>query len=151
MEKEIVQPLEHLDVYVNNCGPFQEKGYKYIISQIKEKAGKTKQGLPSFENMDSFGYMILQKPLQALNMVYPNKLLDGPNPGFDGKILLGSEGLKRTMKYTETTNPPTRKNFEYKNSHFDKFFSPEHIGKYSSKIKSITNNILKSKGNCLDL
>ena len=144
--KEIVQPLEHLDVYVNNCGPFQEKGYKYIISQIKEKAGKTKQGLPSFENMDSFGYMILQKPLQALNMVYPNKLLDGPNPVFDGKILLGSEGLKRTMKYTETTNPPTRKNFEYKNSHFDKFFSPEHIGKYSSKIKSITNNILKSKG-----
>lgn len=144
--KEIVQSLEHLDVYVNTCGSFQEKGYKYIISQIKEKAGKTKQGLPSFENMDSFGYMILQKPLQALNMIYPNKLLDGPNPVFDGKILLGSEGLKRTMKYTETTNPPTRKNFEYKNKHFGEIFAPENISMYSSKIKSITNNILKSKG-----
>lgn len=144
--KEIVQPLEHLDVYVNTCGSFQEKGYKYIISQIKEKAGKSKQGLPSFENMDSFGYMILQKPLQALNMIFPNKLLQGDKPVFDGKILLGSEGLKRTMKYTETTNPPTRKNFEYKNNHFGEFFAPENIGKYSSKIKSITDNILKSKG-----
>ena len=144
--KEIVQPLEHLDVYVNNCGSFQEKGYNYIISQIKEKAGTTKQGLPNFENMDSFGYMILQKPLQALNMVYPNKSLEGTKPKFDGKVLLGSEGLRRTMKYTETTNPPTRKNFEYKNDHFGEFFAPENIGKYSSKIKSITDNILKSKG-----
>jgi superfamily II DNA or RNA helicase len=146
--KEIVQPLEHLDVYVNTCGSFQEKGYKYIISQIKEKAGKTKLGLPSFENMDSFGYTILQKPLQALNMVYPNKLLDSNKPGFDGKILLGSEGLKRTMKFTETTNPPTRKNFEYKNKNddFGEFFAPENIGNYSSKIKSITDNIMKSKG-----
>ena len=71
--KEIIQPLEHLDVYVSTCGSFQEKGYNYIISNIKEKAGKTKDGLPSFENMDSFGYTILQKPLQALNMVYPHK------------------------------------------------------------------------------
>jgi hypothetical protein len=133
---------------VNTCGSFQEKGYKYIISQIKEKAGKTKLGLPSFENMDSFGYTILQKPLQALNMVYPNKLLDSNKPGFDGKILLGSEGLKRTMKFTETTNPPTRKNFEYKNKNddFGEFFAPENIGNYSSKIKSITDNIMKSKG-----
>ena len=144
--KMIIQPLEHLDVYVNVCGTFQEKGYNYILSTIKEKAGKTKAGLPSFENMDSFGYTVLQKPLQALNIVYPNKMLDVPKPIIDPKILLGSEGLKRTMKYTETTNPPSRKNFEYKNKDFGNFFAPDKIGQYSSKIKSITDNILNSEG-----
>jgi hypothetical protein len=130
--KAIVQPLEHLDVYVNVCGAFQEKGYNYILSTIKEKAGKTKAGLPSFENMDSFGYTVLQKPLQALNIIYPNKMLDVAKPIIDTKILLGSEGLKRTMKYTETTNPPTRKNFEYRNKDFGDFFAPDKIGQYSS-------------------
>jgi hypothetical protein len=144
--KAIVQPLEHLDVYVNVCGAFQEKGYNYILSTIKEKAGKTKAGLPSFENMDSFGYTVLQKPLQALNIIYPNKMLDVVKPIIDTKILLGSEGLKRTMKYTETTNPPTRKNFEYRNKDFGDFFAPDKIGQYSSKIKSITDNILNSDG-----
>ena len=144
--KAIVQPLEHLDVYVNVCGTFQEKGYNYILSTIKEKAGKTKAGLPSFENMDSFGYTVLQKPLQALNIIYPNKMLDVAKPIIDIKLLLGSEGLKRTMKYTETTTPPTRKNFEYKNKDFGDFFAPDKIGQYSSKIKSITDNILNSDG-----
>ena len=144
--KDIVQPLEHLDVYVNVCGTFQEKGYNYILSSIKEKAGKTKAGLPSFENMDSFGYTVLQKPLQALNIVYPNKMLNIEKPVIDTKLLLGSEGLKRTMKYTETTTPPTRKNFEYRNKDFGDFFAPDKIGQYSSKIKSITDNILNSDG-----
>lgn len=144
--KAIVQPLEHLDVYVNVCGTFQEKGYNYILSSIKEKAGKTKAGLPSFENMDSFGYTVLQKPLQALNIVYPNKMLNIEKPVIDTTLLLGSEGLKRTMKYTETTNPPTRKNFEYRNKDFGDFFAPDKIGQYSSKIKSITDNILNSDG-----
>ena len=78
------------------------------MEEIKKKAGKTKQGLPTFENMESFGYTMLQKPLQALNMVYPNKGLDN-NTNIDAKILIGKEGLNKIMKYTETTNPPTRK------------------------------------------
>ena len=143
--KTIVQPLEHVDVYVNVAGSYQQKVYDYIIDQIKEKSGKTKQGLPSFENMDAFGYTMLQKPLQALNMVYPNKSFD-ENAKVDPKILLGSDGLKKIMKYTETTNPPTRKNFEYKSSSYGNIFSPENIGQYSNKIKSITNNILNSEG-----
>lgn len=143
--KTIVQPLEHVDVYVNMAGSYQQKVYDYIIEQIKEKSGKTKQGLPSFENMDAFGYTLLQKPLQALNMVYPNKSFD-ENSKVDAKILLGSDGLKKIMKYTETTNPPTRKNFEYKNTTYGSIFSPENIGQYSNKIKSITNNILNSDG-----
>ena len=70
--KPILQPLEHLDVFVNNCGSYQEKGYNYILSEIKTNIEKTKGGISGFENMDSFGYTILQKPLQALNIIYPN-------------------------------------------------------------------------------
>ena len=138
--------MEHLDVYINNCGSFQQLAYDYIMDNIKEKNSKKKDGLLSFENMDSFGYTILQKPLQALNMVYPNKILKSDNKIFDSKILLGSEGLKRCMKFKETTNPPTKKNFEYKNNDFGDFFAPENIGQYSSKIKSIIDNIYNSDG-----
>ena len=147
--KPIIQPLEHINLFVNNCGSYQEKAYMYIISQIKEKYAKNKKGLPSFENMDSFGYIVLQKPLLALNMVYPNKLLDTDSDNFDSKFLLGSEGLRRTMKYTETSNPPTKKNFEYKSnikSEFGNIFSTNEIGKYSSKIKSITESVKNSEG-----
>ena len=77
--KPIIQSLEHLDVYVNIAGSYQQRAYEYIIKKISEKAGKTKAGLPSFENMEAFGYTLLQKPLQALNMVYPNKLFDEGN------------------------------------------------------------------------
>jgi len=144
--KEILQPLEHLDVYVTNCGSFQQLGYNYIIDSIKEKASNKKEGLPSFENLDTFGYTILQKPLQALNMLYPTKLLQDESPKFDSKILLGTEGLKRCMKWKETTNPPSRNNFEYKNDDFGKIFSPENIGEYSGKIKNIVDNIYNSDG-----
>lgn len=144
--KPIIQPLEHLDVFVNKCGSYQEKGYNYIISQLKEKSKKNKDGLPSFENMDSFGYTILQKPLQALNIVYPHKKLDIDKPSFDSKLLTGSDGLKRIFKYTETSNPPTKKNFEYKTSGYENMFLPDNIGDYSSKIKGIIDNIYNSNG-----
>jgi hypothetical protein len=148
--KSIVQPLEHLDVYVNQCGTYQEKGYNYILSEIKINIEKTKGGMTGFEKMDSFGYTILQKPLQALNIIYPTKQLteSDTTTTFNSKALLGSEGLKRIMKFTETSNPPTRKNFEYKdkNSEFGEIFSPDNIGKYSSKIKSITDSVINSDG-----
>ena len=142
----ILQPLEHIDVYVNNCGEYQEKGYAYIISELKKNSKTSKEGLPTFDNMESFGYTLLQKPLLALNMVYPYSKLDEANPTFDSKTLIGSTGLKRIVKWTETTNPPTKKNFEYKTKEYNNIFSPSEIGKYSSKIKNITNNILNSDG-----
>ena len=36
-ERKIIQPLEHLDVYIENIGEYQFKVYKYIISQLKNK------------------------------------------------------------------------------------------------------------------
>jgi len=139
--KEIIQPLEHLDVYVNQCGDYQQLGYNYIIDNIIKKTNKNK--MPNFENLDSFGYTILQKPLQGLNMIYPTKLLKKENPKFDSKIMLGTEGLTNCMKWNREK---PYQNFEYKNNDFGKIFDIEEIGKYSSKIKSIINNIYNSNG-----
>jgi hypothetical protein len=144
--KPIIQPLEHVNVFVNNVSSYQEKAYNYVIEYSRNKSKKSKDGMPSFDNMEKFGYTVLQKPLMALNMVFPHEKLDVENPVIDPKLITGSDGLRNIMDYTETTNPPTRKNFVYKKSKYGNIFSPELIGNFSSKIKSITENIMHSDG-----
>jgi len=60
-----------------NCGKCQYCAYKYIIYNLRNKSFKTttKTGLirnmPDFENMESFGYTLLQTPIEALIISYP--------------------------------------------------------------------------------
>jgi len=60
-----------------NCGKCQYCCYKYIIYNLRHKKFTitTKQGIvrdmPSFENMESFGYTLLQTPLESLIISYP--------------------------------------------------------------------------------
>ena len=72
-----------LSLYLNtieeckNCGECQGCVYKYIIHNLRNKQFTitTKKGvvkeMPSFENMESFGYTLLQTPLESLIMSYP--------------------------------------------------------------------------------
>ena len=61
----------------NNCGKCQYCCYKYIIYNLRNKKFTitTKQGvireMPNFENMESFGYTLLQTPLESLIISYP--------------------------------------------------------------------------------
>ncbi len=61
----------------NNCGKCQYCCYKYILYNLRNKKFQvtTKYGvtrdMPSFENMEKFGYTILQTPLEALIISYP--------------------------------------------------------------------------------
>jgi hypothetical protein len=61
----------------NNCGKCQYCSYKYIIYNLKHKnfSISTKKGvvrdMPNFENMESFGYTLLQTPLESLIISYP--------------------------------------------------------------------------------
>lgn len=59
------------------CGKCQYCAYRYIIHQLRNKqfsittrTGIVKE-LPSFENMESFGYTLLQVPLESLIISYP--------------------------------------------------------------------------------
>jgi len=60
-----------------NCGNCQYCAYKYIIFNLRNKnlSITTKKGvmkeMPSFENMESFGYTLLQTPLEALIISFP--------------------------------------------------------------------------------
>ena len=59
------------------CGECQYCAYKYIIYNLRNKQFSitTKTGvvrdMPTFENMESFGYTLLQTPLEALIISYP--------------------------------------------------------------------------------
>jgi hypothetical protein len=72
-----------LSLYLNkigdckDCGACQYCCYRYIIYNLKHKRFSitTKHGLvremPNFENMESFGYTLLQTPLESLIISYP--------------------------------------------------------------------------------
>ena len=141
----IRQPLEMLSIFLTQCGPAQQIGYDYIINHLKENVGKeTGRKMPDFENMEAFGYTLLQRPLEALNMIYPdNRLSEG---SVDPKDLVGKSGLSRIMKFKESNSPIFRGDFEYKTDDYGRIFSPSEIGKYSGKIKNICDSIINSEG-----
>jgi len=139
----ILQPIEMLHLYFTEIGTVQERGYQYILQQFKEDTGKH---MPSFENMEKFGYTMLQRPLEALNIVYPHSKLEEEGKRIDPKELVGKNGLKRIMKYKETTNPLSRGEFEYRTMEYGRLFSLTEIGKYSCKIENICKTIARSDG-----
>ena len=59
------------------CGRCQLCAYRYIIYNLRNKQFTitTKTGIvremPNFENMESFGYTLLQTPLESLIISYP--------------------------------------------------------------------------------
>ena len=156
---ENVEKITLIDVYINNIGDYQYYGYAYILKNILTQAAKTKKQ-PSFENMEKFGYSILQPPLEALNIVYPSPSLTletmteyitrtpdeitESEETVTNNLLIGKRGLTNIMTFDEieNTNPPQRLNFEYKPwvlERFGSIFSPELISTYSAKMKSISD------------
>jgi superfamily II DNA or RNA helicase len=137
--KNIVQPLEHVNVFLTNIGRYQNLIYNTILDEIIKK--DTDEA--TFQNMDTFGYTLLQKPLMSLNMTYP-----GFREGENINEYFGKDGLKNYMKFKKTTESQglPREDFEYKSENSEKIFSTENIGNYSAKIKNICSSIKKSKG-----
>ena len=65
------------NIFLTNIGSYQSKGYQLVIDSLRKKKFSTStakgvvRDMPNFENMESFGYTLLQIPLEALNIVYP--------------------------------------------------------------------------------
>ena len=76
--KPIDEPLNHIPVFTTSIGEYQAKCYDYIMFNLRTNIFKSsrERDMPSFENMESFGYNTLQQPLESLNMVYPNEEFD---------------------------------------------------------------------------
>ena len=170
----IIQNIERIAVYLNKIGTYQSKGYEYIIKElIGEKPGERdsdhEKTLLTLEKIDSLGYTLLQKPIEALNIIYPSEDLDyifsekvlgedsekvpgedsekvPKKGGVDVKSIVGKSGLDRIIKYSISGTPATRRNAEYKSDSYGRIFSPTEIGKYSGKIAEICERILNSTG-----
>jgi hypothetical protein len=158
----ITDPLQFIHVYKNEIGSYQAKGYQAIIDYLGlksaiavDKNGK-ERAMPTFENMESFGYTLLMAPLESLIIVYPNlvldKLVEGRSNGLSEaakkemiKSMIGKGGLMANLKFNRTEKPvPKRYDYEYKpktKSTYGDIFSPENIGKYSAKIANICDII----------
>ena len=163
----IIQGIEILSLYLTHIGPYQQLGYSYILEKIKASLTNENKSV-TFDDMEKFGYTILQKPLEALNIVYPDERLDdiqlnqelteaseSTEPQLDAdtskkqvsidiRDLVGKAGLSRIMDY-DVDN--VRYNFRYKNiDKYGRIFSKNEIGKYSSKIYNICQRIMNSEG-----
>ena len=169
-QQPIDEPLKHIPVYKNNVGSYQGLAYDFIMRTLGLKSFSTtnamgkKRIMPTFENMEGFGYNLLLDPLEALIMVYPNPDLDKILEDRDRepeefnqeknteiiKSMIGKAGLKQIMKSKSTYEPiPIRNGFEYLPKvlkTYGEIFSPTEIHKYSSKIANICEIVKRSKG-----
>jgi hypothetical protein len=71
----------------------------------------------------------------------------------DPHQLTGKAGLERMMNFIDEKSPPQKGDFEYKKStleNYGKIFSRELVGKYSSKIKTVLDNILNPETDKVD-
>jgi hypothetical protein len=143
--KDVSEPIQFLSLYIVSSGGYQTSGYNYIVNQLSQSEQF------NIENMEQLGYIQLTKPLEALNIVYPNLALfeEDMDAEIDIKNLVGKGGLNSIMTYKETISPPSKNNFKYKPDilqNYGRIFSPENIEIYSAKIKAICDNILNSEG-----
>ena len=160
----IEDPLQFIPVYKNKIGEYQERGYQAIIdylglksTTVVDKNGKERI-MPTFENMENFGYTLLMAPLEALIITYPNMVLDKKKKELSEKDnkdmiknMVGKGGLMNIVKYKEVKGPiPRRYDYEYipkMKAVYQEIFNPENIGRFSSKIETICKLINKpSKG-----
>jgi len=134
--------IKHISLYLTDMGEYQKRGYDYIMQRIQLSTLESAEAEAEAETKsESFGYTVLQEPLQGLNIIYPDERLNEENPTVNSNELIGAGGLKRIMNFEME---PVRGNFSYKKK--TSIFSPQEIGKYSGKIKKICDLILKAEG-----
>ena len=135
MNGKQIEPTDHkIPIFINKIGDYQEKGYRVVIEDLKNKASD------QFEDMDTFKYTLLMAPIEALNIVYPYDEADDPSD--IAQTITGKSGLSRVMSYKETSS--ARFNFQYKNPGI-RIFSKDELPKYSSKMAKICDIIRESK------
>ena len=165
------ESLTLFDIYVNstNISPYQEFVYNIVLKNNISKFDEEK-----INAMESFGYTLLQKPLECLNIVFPNSKLENYlyekmifynnnivevvqninieeiNSIVDIKTIVGKSAINNIMTYQETQAPKSRYNYNFKSEFLKNMpinmFDYDVIGKYSYKIKSLIDSILGSQG-----
>jgi len=153
-DKPVLNPLSHIKVYLNQieADSYQRKAYKYILDSIKRSAQIIEGELRENRQFD-----MLQKPVECLNIVYPNeefeRILDSLSEEVGGSegiasTVIGENGLNNIMVVTEKGQEQSPK-FEYKPRVIEKHgrvFSKLHLSKYSRKMANICDIIQQTEG-----
>ena len=140
--QNIIQPLEHVDVFNIGIGEYQKKVYLKIINNLLNSTKKN-------ENVDEntnekLGYNKMQIPLEALNVVYPNDSLDGNTDNENINEFVGKDGLAKMVSNVDKF--PYVFNDNYLDDNKRSIFCIDNIKNYSNKIHSILNSIIKNDG-----
>ena len=125
-------------------------------TEAKEEEEKEKEDMDNI--MATYGYTVLNTPLQALNMVFPSDELDMSPSSIDAlRNSIGDNGLNNVMESLFTTvmqkgketkrlkKPP----YAYNKNTLQKYgriFAPNIISNYSAKIASICDAVKQSTG-----
>jgi superfamily II DNA or RNA helicase len=126
---EFTNYLKMLETYVVEVGSYQSMAYNYVIDSLRnrEMSITTKHGqvrkMPSFDEMDSFGYHLLRVPLEALIIAYPIEHLEEEIKKIVPISKLSLESLSESMSEEEEepeveivqseSIEPSVKNYEY--------------------------------------
>jgi hypothetical protein len=167
------EALTLFDIYVNDVSisPYQEFVYNIVLKNNISKFDEEK-----INAMESFGYTLLQKPLECLNIVFPNNKLENYfnekmtyynnnivevvqninieeiNTLIDIKSIVGKSAINNIMAYQETQAPKSRYNYNFKSEFLRNMpsnfnmFDYDKIGNYSFKIKAIIDSLMYSQG-----
>ena len=137
-EKEEINKLKEenkiLREKLNNC---KKKKRKFIIESTSSEYSPLSQ-IESNQNITG-GDGSIESNESIESSSKTNKYIDVHD-------LTGRKGLSRIMKFVDNKSPPEKGEFEYKSNKYGRIFSQEEIGKYSNKIKFISEQILSSEG-----
>ena len=169
----LTEAVTLFDIYVNDVSisPYQEFVYNIILKTNISKFDEEK-----LNAMESFGYTLLQKPLECLNIVFPNNKLENYfnekmiyynnnivellaninieeiNTLVDIKSIVGKSAINNIMTYQETQAPKSRYNYSFKSEFLRNMpsnfnmFNYDVIGNYSFKIKALIDSLMNSQG-----
>ena len=138
---------KHIPIYINGIGEYQSKVYNMCVENLHERGEDEDR---AFEDKESFGYTVLQKPLEALIIVYPSKDYD-PTASYTVEEktqllsnMIGKNGLSNVMQNKDKITDK-QYNYQYKMD-APHIFNPSELPKYSAKIANVCEIIKKSKG-----
>ena len=162
-----------LSLYLNkignceNCGNCQYCVYRYIIYSLRNKKFSiaTKTGvvreMPSFENMESFGYTLLQTPIESLIISYPikglkaeidempvEKLSENFSPSFSETISSEDKDVESPGIIEGTSN---KQRVRSNSSERKESVEPEEEGDTQPESKQIIINYSKKEPNAKKL
>ena len=143
----IMEPIKHLDIYMTELHGYQSQLYNYVSSMLNKKQNSNTNEINVFD-LENKGYLRFQRPLNVLNIAFPNTTIKEVGGIYDFQNtsvseLLGRNGLQNIVN--DINSLP----YVYKSQYLENkksIFHESRLKNYSSKIHAIVESITSSHG-----